>query len=542
MFSPESLSGNQFCNELNTLDMASLIRPEFGLNQEEWNGPAGKEHYRLLVFMAQHLENKTIVDIGTHKGASALALSQGRRSQVHSFDISHQVAPSLVNSLSSVHFHVDDCLSPQGLEKYRDLLLASNLIFVDVDPHEGHSEFGLYSFLRDNHYQGFLCADDIWQFDGMRDNFWSQVPLTHKLDLTEVGHSSGSGFISFENRVNHSLLLGTHWTLVTGYFDLTRCPDASPEIKARPAAHYLESARATLAIPAHMVIFCEEENLEALQKLRPSFLAPFTRWIVQDFEAFPLTRYREKILANRLQHPYAFDPRNTASYYLLCMARYAMLTRAIQENSFASTHFAWVNICIQRMGFHNLIAIQRFLESHRNLVSICYIDYLPRSLVCEDPAYWDYGRCSLCSGFFTGNTENMLCFCGLVEEKFLECLAEGHGHSDETLFAPVFHEHRSLFKLYPGDYASMVTNFQRAVHSQASIFQHVLTKAHELGDYEISSLAARALLKQASHPGGLDGLSREQKGLVILTYLEAQAQLLRSPEQKILSLPLSLTP
>lgn len=58
-----------------------------------------------------------------------------------------------------------------------------------------------------------------------------------------------------------------------------------------------------------------------------------------------------------------------------------MLKQIIAENPFQSTHFAWLNVCIERMGWKNLPALDRVWAAQRDKFSTCYIDYIPKSLV-----------------------------------------------------------------------------------------------------------------------------------------------------------------
>ena len=89
-----------------------------------------------------------------------------------------------------------------------------------------------------------------------------------------------------------------------------------------------------------------------------------------------------------------------------------MLKATIECNPFRSTHFAWINICIERMGFKNLIRLDEALHCKRDKFSTCHIHYRPKQLVNNYPEYFRHGGlCGMCSGFFTGNHEYMLKFC-----------------------------------------------------------------------------------------------------------------------------------
>jgi len=269
------------------------------------------------------------------------------------------------------------------------------------------------------------------------------------------------------------------WTVVTGYFDLTKMPDASPSIRARPSTHYLENAVATMNLDQNLVVFCEPDTLSALRSLRPPHLASKTKFIPVSFEDFTLTKYRNKILENRIVNPDP-DDRNTASYYLLCMARYAMLKRVIAENPFKSTHFAWLNICIQRMGPKNVEELPHVFSGFRNKFSTCYIDYIPRDQLM---VALRTGRCSMCSGFFTGRADYMKRFCDEIEEKFLYYLDLGVGHADEQLFSAVYFDSPEIFEVYYGDYTEMVTNYNWVQERASEPLRLLIRGSFAAGDY-----------------------------------------------------------
>ena len=449
----------------------------------EYHEPAGRQHYRLLEQFAQTYSHCTFFDIGTHKGMSALALSCNRTNTVHSFDLVEK--PNRPQKPNIV-YHTDDLMSPEGRAKWKDQLLASPVIFLDIDPHEGTREFAFYEWLRDNSYQGNLVCDDIWYFKEMRDNFWFKIPSEHKTDVTAQGHWSGTGIVSF---TKPAVPAPANWTVVTAYFDLTRMPDASPSIKARPASYYFENARATMALDQNLVVFCEPDMLSTLRTLRPDHLESKTHYIPMNFEDFPLSKFRDQLTENRKTNP-PHDDRNTVSYYLFCMARYAMLKRVIAENPFKSTHFAWLNFCIERMGYRNLIELPNVFRENREKVSTCYIDYAP-------PESMDTvvrtGRCTMCSGFFTGDAFHMKTFCDRIERKFLEYLEKGLGHADEQLYSPVYFDDPGLFEVYYGDYQEMITNYVWVKDRPNRPLYQLIKHAYDAGGYAEALTACVAL-------------------------------------------------
>jgi len=256
--------------------------------------------------------------------------------------------------------------------------------------------------------------------------------------------------------------------------------DATESIRNRPVSHYLQHATATMTLDQNLIVFCEPDTLPLLQAMRPKHLLSKTVFIPMSFEDFPLTKYRSQILANRVAKP-SPDNRNTASYYLLCMARYAMLKRAIAENPFGSTHFAWLNICIERMGYRNVLELPRVFEINRDKFSTCYIDYQRKEDYLESVMRW--GRCSMCSGFFTGNACYMKAFCDRIEAKFLECIEKGYGHADEQLFSLVYFDDPSIFEVYYGDYTEMITNYEWVKERANQPLYLLIKHSYDAGDY-----------------------------------------------------------
>ena len=502
--------------DIQKLDLTSLRLSGTQINWEEFLGTAGQQHYKLLAYLGAQWNGVELFDIGTHRGASALALSHNTSNRVHSFDISQLYT---LPKRDNIEYHVEDLFNEAVRADWESRLLASPCILLDIDPHEGTRELVFYQWLLEKEYKGLLVCDDIWYFKEMRDRFWYKIPTEHKVDVTEMGHWSGTGIVRFD--AEHVLFPAatsatSNWTVVTAYFDLTAMPDASMSIKARPSKHYLDSAKTTMALDQNMLVFCEPGSLAELQALRPPHLAAKTKYITMSFEDFPMTQYRDKVIQNRKEKPYQFDDRNTASYYLFCVARYAMMKQAIAENPFQSTHFAWLNICIERMGWKNAMRLSSVFAAQRDRLSTCYIDYIPKSLVENTAEYFKWGRCSMCSGFFTGDAAHMKEFCDRVEGKFLKYVEEGYGHADEQLYSPVFFDAPHLFEHYYGDYQEMITNYVDVRERPGEPLRLLISRSFAAGDWGVCLEGCKVLW--ASYKKGVAGLSKEQVEELVAKY------------------------
>lgn len=481
--------------DIDKIDLERL-RP-FVANPEEFFGR--REHYRLLAYLSLHVPGR-IIDVGTHLGDSAVALSYAG-AQVDSFDVVDKregcAAPS------NVSFFKADLFNDAARDTFRKRLLESALILIDIDPHEGTRELELVQWLEAHNYRGIIVLDDIWYFKQMRDNLWYKIPPRFRTDVTDLGHWSGTGIVSFAEPIElESRWQTDNWTLVTGYFDLTQKDDATNEIRARPVEHYLDQhGVSTLSLDKNLIVFCDPHLEAKVWSMRPPWLHSRTRLYTTDFEELPLTKHRARIIENRRGYsPCPTDPRNNASYYLFCMARYAMLKMAIETNDFKSTHFAWINICIERMGYNNLVRLNEALGQQRDKFSTCWIDYVSRGLTEDLPAYFDgpncLGRCSMCSGFFTGREDFMRQVCDQLEHEFVRCCDAGYGHADEQLFPITYYKHPELFDWYVGDYQQMITNYARVHENPEAPFRNLITNSFSAGDYDVCRRAC-ALLRRS---------------------------------------------
>lgn len=467
---------------------------------------SGREHYRLLAWFSTMYHHVPLIDIGTHTGLSAYALSFNSQNQVYSFDIVDQVTHPIIRGRQNLSFQITDLFDSAQQSLWIPTLLKAPVIFLDVDPHNGHMEIEFYHFLQRIHYQGLLICDDIWYFKGMRDFFWSQIPYTIRHDLTQWGHWSGTGLINFRSDQPWTLMGAPcppqDWTIVTAYCDLTHAEDHNPTV--RPKDYYMERARATMSVPYPLVVYCDRGTVETLRTMRPSHLVEKTLYHVVDFdqlkfeghsgyEEMTFHEYRQRIQTNRKEHPYQFDSRNTASYYLFCLSRYLMLKETIRHNPFQSTHFAWMNIHMEHMGFKNLVNLDQALSIHRDRFSTCYIDYLPSSLINQTHEYFRWGRCSMCSGFFTGNAKYMSRVCHAIEAQFLIYLAQGYGHADEQLYSPVYFKHPDWFDHYYGEYNQMITNYCHVSENADHVLHTLIAHSWEHRNYEVCHRACCAL-------------------------------------------------
>ena len=188
-----------------------------------------EHYYAILVHLSTYFTDSVIVDLGTNRGGSAAALSYNKSNEVYTFDIGiNDEAISLFEQYENITYLIGNCIennwsgqpqiNPPGLrirplKSEREIFLSSELIFLDIDPHDGIQEQAVLDFLIANDYKGIMVCDDIrgganWHEThgnsesarGMQE-FWSNISLsTYDVTDSKYGSDSGTGIICFDNQ------------------------------------------------------------------------------------------------------------------------------------------------------------------------------------------------------------------------------------------------------------------------------------------------------------------------------------------------------
>lgn len=149
----------------------------------------GREHYTLLAYISSLYNDATLLDIGTYKGCSSLALSYNSMNSVISFDLNGK-SRNLSSYPSNVSYVVDNVINGS----YDDLIDSAEFILLDTN-HDGTFEYQFYDYLLKKNWTGILMLDDIHLNSEMK-MFWNDIKL-EKQDITNIGHWSGTGIVRF---------------------------------------------------------------------------------------------------------------------------------------------------------------------------------------------------------------------------------------------------------------------------------------------------------------------------------------------------------
>ncbi len=180
------------------VDLISLDRFDAHiLNQEHRNyffDTEFKEHYRLIALLSCLFDRGTIFDVGTNKGYSAVALAYNPFNQVISYDLVDCRELGGQDALTNIEFHVGDVCQDNRL-------VDAQLVMLDTD-HDGGFERTFLDHLRQIGFKGLLFLDDIHLNNAMQ-AFWDEIELP-KVDLTHLGHWSGSGLVDISGYCEHA--------------------------------------------------------------------------------------------------------------------------------------------------------------------------------------------------------------------------------------------------------------------------------------------------------------------------------------------------
>ena len=177
-------------------------------------------YYVILAHLSTHFNDSVLIDLGTHKGESAAALSYNKSNIVYTYDIEHRAEAALrVEEEKNIRYILGDCIENdwsgmamlEGVQPKSDkeIFLSSKLIFLDVDPHDGIQENKVLNFLINNNWKGVMVCDDIGMgleaekedsHPQMRE-WWNSVELPkYNISANHYASGTGTGAICFDNQ------------------------------------------------------------------------------------------------------------------------------------------------------------------------------------------------------------------------------------------------------------------------------------------------------------------------------------------------------
>ena len=170
-------------------------------------------YYVILAHLSTYFNDSVIIDLGTHRGESAAALSYNKSNKIYTYDIAHRgeaVDRFKKEEFQNIKYILGNCIEDNwsGMamlegdppKSDKEIFLSSELIFMDIDPHDGIQEDRVLNFLISNNWKGIMVCDDIGMgrepgkenaHPQMRD-WWYTINLP-KYDISKNYYAAGTG-------------------------------------------------------------------------------------------------------------------------------------------------------------------------------------------------------------------------------------------------------------------------------------------------------------------------------------------------------------
>jgi hypothetical protein len=233
-------------------------------------------------------------------------------------------------------------------------------------------------------------------------------------------------------------------TIVTGYLNI-KIKRPAKSNTANQKYDYIEKSSGTLQIPQYMVIYCSEELIDDVSKIRENAgLLNKTKIIKITLEnnlymADKLDKIRENVAKNN-------PPYNIPEYILAVNSRYGYIQNAIENNYFNTDYFAWIDFSASHIVD---ILPNKIIEakSHDKIRIGWIARYSNNQFV--------YNHYCLGGGIFYGHKEIMMELIKIHHSEFVKLTEMGYNINDDKLLFIIMEQNPYLFDTYFSDYKNL---------------------------------------------------------------------------------------
>jgi hypothetical protein len=226
-------------------------------------------------------------------------------------------------------------------------------------------------------------------------------------------------------------------TIVTGFLDIKIMHPAKSN-SLNQTYDYIEKSSGTLQIPQYMVIYCSEELINYVSKVREDAgLLNKTKIIKITLEdnlymADKLDKIRENVTKNN-------PPYDIPEYILAVNSRYGYIQNAIENNYFKTDYFAWIDYSASHIVD---IPPNKIIEpkSHDKVRIGWIARYTDNQIV--------YNHYCLGGGIFSGHKEIMMELIKIHHIEFVRLTEMGYNINDDKLLYIIMEKNPYLFETY----------------------------------------------------------------------------------------------
>lgn len=166
---------------------------------KEWVSTWPGEHYKFLNGLAKVLKPNLVVEIGTYKGTSCLALAEHSK-EVITYDlVDIKSVPNGIRELD-LEFNIEQRIGDLSLDDFFNSQAAelsnADLLFIDGPKNITFEEKVIPKVLKHLKSGTVVVIDDI-RFENMQ-NIWINLISYPRIDIGCFAHSSGTGLLRIQ--------------------------------------------------------------------------------------------------------------------------------------------------------------------------------------------------------------------------------------------------------------------------------------------------------------------------------------------------------
>lgn len=249
--------------------------------------------------------------------------------------------------------------------------------------------------------------------------------------------------------------------------------------------HYFELGQIWAQIDQNMIIFTEEKLVAPLMELRAKYIEQ-TRIITQPFSETDFYRFRGQLIENmrNFQITNINHAKDTPDYIILNNNKFYWLRRAISANYFESSHYMWLDFGIGHVATLN--RLHKIFKKIPNHIRQMKISSLPSHINYKD--YFTSIRHNLAGGLFSGHVKYITYYIELFYEHWSNVIEENWYQLDEAIMTIINHKYPNLFKVYYGDYNSLIDNYHQCYSLDTCIIDSLEINLQHRNYKEISHI------------------------------------------------------
>jgi hypothetical protein len=276
-------------------------------------------------------------------------------------------------------------------------------------------------------------------------------------------------------------------TIVTSFYNIRKMEN-NPLCFSRSVDDYLNLAKQfILQLPYPLIIFIDdtfdvETMCDFIEKNRKYKNKTYIyKLAFKDTYFFSyldrITELREKFMIyNRNYH------HESPYYIILNNNKFDFMEKAIELNTFNSSHFIWLDFGINHVAKNHEVLNDWILNTPDKIKQMCLNPYLEND---NQRDFFSYIYHHTSGGLFTGNIENMKKYIELFKNKVNRIYDEGWYQVDEAIMTMIQRENPDLFVFYYGDYQGIVSNYAKPYHNIYLIFSG-LNKALRFNNHNLA--------------------------------------------------------